>query len=68
MFLAGANGQKISLCTSKLDAVAKLIAEAEHLEFQAKESQELADKHAQLLELESEIILQLAVEIFNRCT
>ncbi|AEE33069.1 unnamed protein product [Arabidopsis thaliana] len=72
-----ANGQMIFLCTSlvprapeenpQMDAVAKLIAEAEHLEFQAKEAQELADKHAQLLELESEIILQLAVEIFNRC-
>jgi len=78
LFLAGANGQMIFLCTSlvprapeenpQMDAVAKLIAEAEHLEFQAKEAQELADKHAQLLELESEIILQLAVEIFNRCT
>ncbi|CAA0294043.1 unnamed protein product [Arabidopsis thaliana] len=51
----------------RIIALAKEVAEAEHLELEAKEAYELADKHAQLLKLESNITLQLAVEILNRC-
>ncbi|CAE5960193.1 unnamed protein product [Arabidopsis arenosa] len=51
----------------RIEAVAREVAEAEHLEFEAKEAEELADRHVQLLNLESNIILELAVEILNRC-
>ncbi|KAG7595203.1 Linker histone H1/H5 domain H15 [Arabidopsis thaliana x Arabidopsis arenosa] len=51
----------------RIEAVAREVAESEHLEFEAKEAQELADRHVQLLNLESNKILQLAVEILNRC-
>lgn len=51
----------------QIDAAIEEVAEAEHLEFQAIKAQKLADKHAQLLKLESHIILELAVEILNRC-
>ncbi|XP_020869144.1 uncharacterized protein LOC9330545 isoform X1 [Arabidopsis lyrata subsp. lyrata] len=50
----------------QIDAVAKVVAEAENFEFQAKEAQELVDRHSQMLDLER-LFLELAVEILNRC-
>ncbi|EOA36618.1 hypothetical protein CARUB_v10011854mg [Capsella rubella] len=51
----------------QIDAALKEVAEAEQLELKAREAQELADKHAHLLKFESNVILNLAEEIRNRC-
>ncbi|XP_010481182.1 PREDICTED: telomere repeat-binding factor 5-like [Camelina sativa] len=51
----------------QIDAAVKEVAEAEQLERQAKEAQDLAYKHEQVLKFESQLNLQLAEEILNRC-
>ncbi|XP_010501103.1 PREDICTED: telomere repeat-binding factor 5-like [Camelina sativa] len=51
----------------QIDAAVKELAEAEQLERQAKEAQDLAYKHEQVLKFESQLNLQLAEEILNRC-
>lgn len=68
-FVPTASEETLDIETTEnvIDATIKVVAVAEHYELQAKEAIELADRHVQLLNVESNIILELAVETLNRC-